>query len=278
MDIEKIKKKFAKNFKDEISGFSGDLNTFSLIQLPSKRNLVYELTFVRKPRNFPKELILKKFQTKNAENEIITYKKLENQDINVPKLLLFKKSYLILEKLNGTNLCDLINDNLLNTVNLDDLDSEVKERIINNVEKLASWIAQLHKNNITDEEDPSKIIVLNKGDTRLKDFIVDFTTDTLYGFDFEDSYEGNPIDDLAWICTALLDTNPGIFEMTDPKHKIELINIFLKKYYSLTSFNFDFNYFTESLIDNLNIVMKRRSIRLSPIKKATFIEEIKKEL
>ncbi len=278
MDIEKIKKKFAKNFKDEISGFSGDLNTFSLIQLPSKRNLVYSLTFIRKPRNFPKELILKKFQTKNAEKEFKTYKKLENQDISIPKLLLFKKSYLILEKLNGINLCDLINDNLTDTVKLEDLDPDTRDKIINSVELLANWFAQLHINTKKIKKKATELIVLNKGDTRLKDFIFDFTTDMLYGFDFEDSYEGNPIDDIAWICTALLDTNPGIFEMTDPKHKIELINIFLKKYYSLTSFNFDFNYFTESLIDNLNIVMKRRSIRLSPIKKATFIEEIKKEL
>ncbi|MFX1411228.1 MAG: hypothetical protein ACFFA6_12835 [Promethearchaeota archaeon] len=278
MDIEKIKKKFAKNFKDEISGFSGDLDKFSLKQLPSKKNFVYELTFIRKPRNFPKELILKKFQTKNVENEIKTYKKLENQDIAIPKLFIFKKSYLLLEKLNGTNLCDYINNTLLKITRLDDLDSEIKKKIVNSVEKLANWIAQLHKNNIIDEKNPSKIIVLNKGDTRLKDFIIDFTTEKLYGFDFEDSYKGNHIDDLAWICTALLDTNPGIFEMTDPKHKIELINIFLAKYYSLTSFNFDFNYFTEKLIDNLNTVMKRRSIRLSPIKKATFIEEIKKEL
>lgn len=278
MEIEKVKKKFAKHFKDEISGFSGDLNTFSLTKLPSKRNLVYELTFIRKPRNFPKELILKKFQTRNAQYEYKTYKKLENQDLNIPKLFLYKKSYLLLEKLNGINLCDLINDNLVNSVKLDDLNSEIKERIVNSIKKLASWIAQLHTKNISNKDDPSKIIVLNKGDTRLKDFIVDFTTDTLYGFDFEDAHEGNHIDDIAWICTALLDTNPGLFEMTDPKHKIELINIFLKKYYSLTSFNFDFNYFTEALIDNLNIVMKRRSIRLSPIKKAPFIDEIKKEL
>ncbi|MFX1316845.1 MAG: hypothetical protein ACFE9T_13370 [Promethearchaeota archaeon] len=278
MDIEKIKKKFVKNFKDDISGFSGDLDKFSLKQLPSKKNLVYEVTFIRKPRNLPKEFILKKFQTKNMENEIKTYKKLENQDIDVPKLFLYKKSYLLLEKLNGANLCDVINDNLLNKVRLDDLDLKVKERIIENTEKLAIWIAKLHKNNVINEKDPLNIIVLNKGDARLKDFIINSTTDKLYGFDFEDSYEGNHIDDLTWICTALLDTNPGIFEMPDPKHKIELINIFLTKYYSFTSFNFNFNYFAEVLIDNLNIVMKRRSIRLSPLKKATFIEEIKKEL
>ena len=77
MDIQKVKKKIAKNLKDDIPGLSEDIEKFSLEPLVSKKNLVYNLTFYRKPRNFPKELIIKIFQTKNAEIEYKTYKRLE---------------------------------------------------------------------------------------------------------------------------------------------------------------------------------------------------------
>ncbi|GAI86577.1 unnamed protein product [marine sediment metagenome] len=121
-------------------------------------------------------------------------------------------------------------------------------------------------------------LILNKGDTRLRDFIIDFSSDKLYGFDFEDSYEGNHIDDLAWICCALLDTNPGVFEIIEPnqpKHKIELINIFLKNYYQINSgFHFSFNYFAERLVEDLNIVIKRRDLDPGFIRKNTILKNI----
>jgi hypothetical protein len=278
MDIQKIKKKIVKNLKEDIPGLSEDIEKFSLDPLISKKNLVYNLSFYRKPRNFPKELIIKIFQTKNAEIEYKTYKRLENQNLDIPQVYLYKKPYLLLEKINGINLCDFINDNLVSVTKLKELDSDIRDNIIKSIEMLANWFAQLHIKNKLSRKKGLEIIVLNKGDPRLKDFIIDFSKDRIYGLDFEDSYEANHIDDLAWICTALLDTNPGIFEMVDPKHKIELINIFLKKYYSITSFNFDYPYFAAHLIDDLNIVMKRRSIKISPIKKTNFIEEIEKEL
>ena len=204
--------------------------------------------------------------------------KLDKQKLDIPQVYLYKKPYLLLEKINGINLCDFINDNLVRTNKLKELDSEVRDKIIIGIEMLANWFAQLHIKNKVSKKKGLDVIVLNKGDARLRDFIIDFSNNKIYGVDFEDSYETNHIDDLAWICTSLLDTNPGIFEMLDPKHKIELINIFLKKYYSITSFNFDYPYFAEHLIDDLNNVMKRRSIKISPIKKTSFIEEIKKEL
>ena len=112
-----------------------------------------------------------------------------------------------------------------------------------------------------------------------RDFIIDFSNNVLVGVDFEDSYEGNHIDDLAWICCSILDTNPGIFEMGEPKQKIELINIFLKKYYqTATSFQFDFNYLAEKIIEDLNIVIKRRGIPFGLLSKSNFIEFISKEI
>ena len=190
-----------------------------------------------------------------------------------------KKPYLLLEKVKGVNLCDFINDNLKNTEKLDDLDSDLKNQIISSIKNLAEWLAQLHKKNIVRKRRSEEIFVLNKGDTRLRDFIIDNVKDVLYGVDFEDSYEGNHMDDLAWICCSLLDTSPGLFDMDEPKHKIDLINVFLKRYYQInSSFQFDFNYFTEKIIGHLNIVIERRNLPFGPIRTSSFIEDISKEI
>jgi tRNA A-37 threonylcarbamoyl transferase component Bud32 len=251
---------------------------FSLSQYKSKKNFVYDLVFKIRPRNFPKQIILKVFQTENADYEYNIYQKLAPQNIPIPKVLLFKKPYLILEKINGINLCDLVNNNLINMVKLDDLNPTTLDMILISIKKLASWLAQLHRQNIIKRKKSFEIIVLNKGDTRLRDFIMNFYNENLYGFDFEESYEGNYLDDLAWICCALLDTDPGIFEMFEPKHKTELINIFLKEYFRINNdFHFSFNYFAERLIGDLNIVIERRSLELGPVNKDSIIKSILKD-
>ena len=100
----------------------------------------------------------------------------------------------------------------------------------------------------------------------------------MIGLDFEESYQGNHIDDIAWICCSLLDTNPGLFEINYPKSKIELINLFLKSYYRINpATNFDFNYFTEKLIENLNTVMSRRGIDMI-LNKDSFLKDISKDM
>ena len=254
-------------------------NNFSLNQYKSKKNFVYDLVFTKKPKNYPKELILKIFRTENAENEYNTYKKLEKQGLSIPKILFFNTPYLLLEKVKGINLCDVINDNLINKIKLDELNPSVLDLVVLSIHKLAAWIAQLHSQNIVNKTDPSNIIVLNKGDTRLRDFIMDITTETIYGFDFEESYEGNYLDDLAWICCALLDTDPGLFEMFEPKHKTELINIFLKEYFQInTNFQFSFQYFAEKLIENLNIVIERRKeFEFGPVSKNSILKTISRD-
>ena len=251
---------------------------FSLYQCKSKKNFVYDLVFQKRPQVFPKQLILKMFQTENAVYEYNMYKKLDAQNLPIPKVLLFKKPYLLLEKINGINLCDLVNNNLVNMVKLDDLNPTTLDMILFSIKKLASWLAQLHRLNIIKKTDSSEIIVLNKGDTRLRDFVMNFRSEILYGFDFEDAYEGNYLDDLAWICCALLDTDPGIFEMFEPIHKTELINIFLKEYFRINSdFQFSFQYFAEKLIENLNIVIKRRSLEFGPVSKDSILKDISKD-
>ena len=54
---------------------------------------------------------------------------------------------------------------------------------------------------------------------------------------------------------------------------------FLRKYYQTnSSFQFDFNYFAEKIIGHLNIVIERRNLPYGPIRSASFIENISKEI
>jgi hypothetical protein len=246
--------------------------------MKSKKNSVVGLTFNRDTENLPKEVVVKIFRTNNADNEYNTLIRLKKQNLFIPKVLFYKKPYLILEKINGVNLCDFINDILFNISDLESLYSETKKEISMSIEKLADWFNQLHTNNTIKNETHSVTIVLNKGDTQIRDFIYNPLKNEMYGLDFEDSYEGNHIDDIAWVCCSLLDTNPGIFEQNIPKAKIELINIFLKSYYRVnSSIHFDFKYFTEKLIENLNIVMSRRGLNMI-LNKENFIKEISKDM
>lgn len=279
MSLQKIKSKIGKDLKGIIPEVRNKDFNYNITELQSKKNTVINLIFDKKPRDFPKEVVIKIFRTKNivSENNILI--RLKNQNFRVPEILCLKKPYLILEKVQGVNLCDFINEKLKNSEELDDLPLDVKNQVIKSIEKLAEWLAQLHEKNTVRKHKSEELFVLNKGDTRLRDFIIDFSKDILYGVDFEDAYEGNHMDDLAWICCSLLDTNPGLFDMDEPKHKIELINKFLKKYYQETSsFQFDFTYLAEKIIEYLNIVIQRRNLPYGPISKSSFFEDISKEI
>ena len=278
MELLKTRKDLVTDLRVDLPELVDKFNHFILFPIKSKKNSVVGLTFNRKTEHLPKEVIIKIFQTDNADNEFNTLKKLKEQDLRIPDVLFYKKPYLILEKINGVNLCDFVNENLVHVVELGNLSSEHKKEIRSSIEKLAEWFNHLHSHNIVEEKDESKIIVLNKGDTQLRDFIYKPSKKEIYGLDFEDSYEGNHIDDLAWVCCSLLDTNPGIFEQTVPKAKIELINLFLKTYYLKNpSMHFDFKYFTEKLIENLNIVIHRRGLSII-LNKNNFIKEISKDM
>jgi len=278
MDLQKIRIKMIRDLRDQIPGLSQDI--FKMTELPSKKNIVINIEFDKKPTKLPKEIVVKIFRTKNIVNEINILNRLKNQKFHVPNILFFRKPYLILEKLNGTNLCDFINEKLKGVQNLYELNSKERNEIIHSIEKLAEYLAQLHeKNFVRKRYKAKKKYVLCKGDTRLKDFIFDDASDILYAVDFEDSYEGNHLDDLAWVCTSLLDTDPGLFEMEEPKHKIELINRFLKKYYQdNVRFPFKFNYLAEKIIENLNLVIERRNLPFGTFSKDKFIEDISKEI
>ncbi|NHJ26243.1 MAG: hypothetical protein EAX89_16810 [Candidatus Lokiarchaeota archaeon] len=278
MELLKVRQEIVSQLREDIPELVDKFNHFILTPFESKKNNVVKLTFNKATERYPKEIIIKIYRTKNFEIEYKIITKLSKQNLNVPKIIFHKDPFLIFEKIEGINLCDFINDNLKGVENLNDVNSNLKQKLILSIETLADWLVKLHQNNIIEKNNITQKVVLNKGDTRLRDFLYNSSNNELYGLDFEESYEGNPIDDLAWICCSLLDTNPGIFEMFNPKPKIDLINIFLKKYFQLnSSAEFDFNYFTERLIENLNTVMKRRQIHLN-LSKENFLKEISTQL
>jgi tRNA A-37 threonylcarbamoyl transferase component Bud32 len=278
MDLQKVQIRMVRDLKKRIPELN--LDNLTITELPSKKNYVINVIFDNKPSKLPKEVIIKIFRTKNIANEINILTRLKNQNFRVPTVLFFQKPYLILEKVNGINLCDLINEKLSGTQTLSELDFNVRNEIIQSVEILAEFLAQFHeKNFVRKRYKAKKKFVLCKGDTRLRDFIYDESNAVIYAVDFEDAYEGNHLDDLAWICTSLLDTNPGLFEMEEPKHKIELINIFLRKYYqNNVRFPFKFNYLAEKIIENLNTVIERRNLPFGTFSKDRFIDDISKEI
>lgn len=275
MELLEIRKEIVSNLKGELPDFVNKLNYFIIEKLSSKKNSVVKLKFNKPTQHFPKNIVIKIFRTNNAQKEYSELIKLKNQELAVPNVLFYKTPFLILNYLEGENLCDYINNKLTNIQDLSLLDNYNRKKIELSLFKLAEWLGNLHLNNLLSKEDVS---VLNKGDARLRDFIFNSETERLYGTDFEEAYIGNHIDDLAWVCCSLLDTNPGIFEMNDPKPKIDLINLFLKNYYELNpGFEFNFTYFAEQLIEDLNEVMRRRNLQMS-LNKTSFIKEISRDI
>ncbi len=274
MDPQKIKERIIQDLSDQIPDLIEGENDFILNRLTSRKNIVFEVIFKIKPAQFPKVVILKLFQTDFAEREYQMLKLLEEQQILVPRVLFYKKPYIVMEKIQGINLTNFINNNLKNISSLNDLKLHLRRKLKHSVKKLARWFAIFHRNNIVRREE-SNVIVVNKGDARLRDFIYNPATHEVYGLDFEEAYEGNYHDDLAWICCALLDTNPGIFELKEPRPKIELIKVFLKKYYKINNdFKFSFNYFAGQLIEFLNIVIERRDLEFGLVRKETILNNL----
>jgi len=213
MELLEIRKEIINGLKQDLPELVDKFNHFILKILPSKQNSVVLLTFNKETDNLPRECVIKVFRTENADTEFETLVRLKKQKLLVPRILYYKKPYLLLEKVEGINTCDLINNKLKNIESFEKLDKQSKQEITLCIINLADWMAKLHRSNIVATNNNSEVIVLNKGDTRLRDFIFNPKNDALYGMDFEDSFEGNHLIDISWICCSLLDTNPGIFEL-----------------------------------------------------------------
>ena len=117
----------------------------------------------------------------------------------------------------------------------------------------------------------------SNGDVRLRDFIITPSANQIYGVDFETAYMGNYLEDLSGICCSIIDTDPGIFELSEPHHKITLINTFLKEYHKINSdfiSVFNFEIFSELFIKQLNIVKKSRGMKSFHLHRESILDKI----
>ena len=186
----------------------GDINIQK--KYTSKKNTVAYVLYQGKPR------ILKWYApgfTKNMETEanILTKATLK---LALPTLFEkdTKNHVLNLSYIPGTNLCDLINSN--------ETTPTEKQRLI---QLLATWFADFHKYFKTREK------TLIRGDAILRNFLF---TDRIWGLDFEETRPGNPIEDIATLCTSILTTNPMATQT-----KYNLCTIFVKAYKQQVSWN-----------------------------------------
>ncbi|TFG11890.1 MAG: hypothetical protein EU531_11070, partial [Promethearchaeota archaeon] len=179
MELLELRKEIIQGLRVELPELVDKYNHFILRNLPSKQNSVVLMTFNKETVNLPRECVVKIFRSDKGDNEVEILKKLKHQNLSVPDILLYKNPYLILKKVDGVNVCDFINHNLANRDSIDDLESSIQEKIVLCITNLAKWLANLHDNNLISHN--SEVIVLNKGDTRLRDFIFNPNGGIIYG-------------------------------------------------------------------------------------------------
>ncbi len=244
-----LKKEVLKDLKEIIPKL--EVSTVKLLK--ARKNFVILIT-LNNPKFFPKEIVVKKISSKNFKIEVENLTSNYQNGILVPKILAYKKPYIIMERIEGLNLCDILNEDLENII--DNEDYLVKKGIF---EKLADWLKGYHETNIV-AENGDQILVINKGDLRLKNFI--FHEKKIYGIDFENVHEGIPENDIAEIIISIITTNPGdIFQSQLLEFKLNLIYDFLLRYLSAnTKFFISYNKLINAMYNYLRIVAKRRHI------------------
>ena len=180
-----------------------------LYRLKSKKNEVYLLSLIDTPFQKYDKVILKKYHTRSPMLEVNLLSKLYSTNL-VPKLLLDAKEFVVLEYIEGQNLCDVLNSTL-----------DLKY-----AQMLAEWFANFHQALPATNE-----VVTLKGDAHLRNFIV--RDGRCYGLDFEESYVGSFVNDIAQAAGSIFDTHPGIEDPLFFPAKLMLVSKFLKTYIDL---------------------------------------------
>lgn len=195
----------------------------------SKKHTVSCITLNKKP------FVLKWYQPGFKKNMLCEYQILSNSSARFAKPIVIEKNeefqFLLLEYINGTNLCDLIN---MNEIQLN------KKILI--IRLLSHWFAQFHQHFQKEKES------LIHGDAHIRNFL--YTT-KIVGLDFEETHPGNPIEDLANLSASILTTNPQCTE-----EKNQLVHHFIQTYEDITHRKFSNidDYIEQSILH----MMKRR--------------------
>ena len=212
----------------------------------SKKNTVAYVLYNDKPR------ILKWFAPgfKNQiDTEFFVLKKgARDLKIKIPDIYELDNlnNVIIMNYINGKNLCDIINDQNENL--------KIKSKIII---ELASWFKKFHS--FYSENDNYYI----RGDSILRNFIF---KDGIWGLDFEEFRKGDVKNDIADLCSSILTTDP---KYTDEKY--ELCRLFIENY--SRNLLIDYISFSKFLSYSILKTMMQRGLQFS---KKDADEKIKK--
>lgn len=179
--------------------------------LKSKKHRVYLINIDKK------EMVLKWYQQGYQRNMIKECEILTEKSTPYPKPFVIRKNekegFLLMSYINGENICDLINNPRF-----------CFHRKILLIQHLSHWFTQFH------DYHQSKKETLVHGDAHLRNFIAT-PKGIIYGLDFEETFRGDFMIDIADFCASILTTNPMF---TEEKHK--LVDTFIQHYGELTSY------------------------------------------
>jgi len=195
-------------------------------------------------------IIMKQFSSKNMLEREYKILKRGCERLNIPKPLgiNIEGKTLFMSYIPGKNLCDVINS------------SSVPLKVKNEcMEKLASWLVDFHS------YFKSSGGVMIREDSILRNFILD-EENNIWGLDFEESRYGIPEEDIAGICSSVLDTNPMFTNW-----KVELCKRFIDAYKSLSEWE----------VKNVNklvfrVLMEKASRRKNGVVLTKFAKSIEK--
>lgn len=157
----------------------------SSIRLPSRRNEVFHVTGSLSSEKTKRSLVAKWFRQPGIANEATVLRDAHGRGVPVPRIIGTTAEVVLMEFIRGPNLCDVL--------------TETPRPRYGRL--LGQWLAQYHTAFQRSDE-----LVLAKGDARTRNFICANTS--LVGVDFEESYVGSYLGDLASACSSILDTDP----------------------------------------------------------------------
>lgn len=174
----------------------------SFEKIESRRNEVYKIIGSH-PTQLSSQIIVAKFyHHPGIAHETSVLQEATTKQVPVPQVIGTTSNVLIMEYIEGSNLCDLVTTS-----------PQTKYG-----RQLATWLVKF-QNAFQVNRDS----VLVKGDARLRNFIL--RENQIVGVDFEEGYVGSYDEDLVELCASILDTDP-LFT----KRKFQLCNAILRSY------------------------------------------------
>ncbi len=134
--------------------------------------------------------------------------------IPVPRILYVLDNFLVLEKVEGSTLMDVVNDGALPV-----------ERKKEAIASLGSWLGSFHAAFAAHPQ------ARRRGDANLRNFIMT-GVGAIVGLDFEEACLEDPVVDLNEVVDSILQSNPGIYSDGMPaiKWKFDLCERLLRTY------------------------------------------------